>query len=143
LGLHFSDFSTIFYRIYKISKVTLLFEMRFCRQAPGKVFLLQIGPYFARNTLETVGASQCGPWGGWSARLAGIPAVRWARPTEDRRRAARGLPRLDSRAYSGGGGAGWACAAELGGGARRELGSSNATAWLEGCDGNERRWTTP
>jgi hypothetical protein len=86
----------------KISKVTLLFEMRFCRQAPGKVFLLQIGPYIARNTLETVGALQCGPWGGWRARLAGIPAVLWAWPTGDRRRAARGSPRLDSRAHSGG-----------------------------------------
>jgi hypothetical protein len=64
-------------------------------------------------------------------RLAGIPAVRWARPVGDRRRAARGSLRLASRAYPGGGGGDWPCAAELGGGRRRELGSGDATAWLE------------
>jgi hypothetical protein len=95
--------------------------MRFCRQAPGKVFLLQIGPYFAQNTLETVGASQCDPWGGWPARLAGILVVRWAWPAGDRRRAARGSPRLDSRAYSGRRRRRWACAAKPGDGGRGGL----------------------
>jgi hypothetical protein len=35
--------------------MTLLFEIRFCRQAPGKIFLLQKGPYFAQTTLERKG----------------------------------------------------------------------------------------
>jgi hypothetical protein len=99
---------------------------------PRKVFLLQIGPYFAQNTLETVGALQCGHWGGWPARLAGIPAVRWAWPAGDRRRVARGSPRLDSRAYSSGGGADgparWSQAAAAAGSsapARRRLGGKS------------------
>jgi hypothetical protein len=131
LGLHFPEFSTISMDFTIISKVTLLFEIRFCRHAPGKVFLLQIGPYFAQTTLETIGASQCGPWGGWPAqptRFRGVPA---AGSAGSGRRMTCGPPRLgfwpelmpmsDRRQ----------CSPRSGGGGRQELGSSEVAARWE------------
>jgi hypothetical protein len=74
LVFHFSDFSTIFYAIY--------------RKQPKHFYYLSY-PFAGRPSKRT-SVLQCGPWGGRPARLAGIEPLRWGiRPGDGWRRKRR------------------------------------------------------
>jgi hypothetical protein len=60
LGLHFSDFSKIFYGIYKIQQITsTIWEPNFA-QAPGKISDSQAYPQIADEPLALTWSSQLG-----------------------------------------------------------------------------------
>jgi hypothetical protein len=61
LGLHFSDFSTIFYRIYKIQQITYTIEVTFCIGPLRSLRSLQKCPRFALRPSERLGTLQCSP----------------------------------------------------------------------------------
>jgi hypothetical protein len=44
LGLHFSDFPTIFYRIYKIPQIGITIEVSLCTGTPSDFPSLQLCP---------------------------------------------------------------------------------------------------
>jgi hypothetical protein len=82
LVLHFSDFSVIFYAIYKNqSKLKYYLRITFAAR-PSKFWIpYRHTPVFAENPLERKGASQCGPWAAGrrgSGQIPTGPAAGWS-----------------------------------------------------------------
>jgi hypothetical protein len=71
LGLQFSDFSTIFYAIYKNQqKHFYYFRFAFAAGTLESFGIFMICPWLTKNTLETLDSLQCRPWGRRPARAA-------------------------------------------------------------------------
>jgi hypothetical protein len=81
LSLHFSDFSTIFYGLYKILQNSNTIWDSLLHWGPGISAGSQRCPYFADKTSEVFLTSQCRPWG-----------VGWRGSPEFRRSGGRGRP---------------------------------------------------
>jgi hypothetical protein len=129
LGLHFSDFSTIFYGIYKNQQNTLYYLRIYLSRRPLELSnTSQICPWFTKTTLERSGSPQLGPWGRPPAVLAGFwrggGRGRWG----EGGRTTGGSPRGGMRVGLGLGGRGRGCTAAQGGGVRGGEKSGEARA---------------